>query len=74
MTRRGYVKKTALGAFASITARGLTAVRLDDGDALLSARLCHNDDVAVVASALGYATCFHTDEAQLRPTGRTSRG
>ena len=71
-TENGWIKKTALKAFEKITSRGLTIAKLDDGDQLLWAKLCSDEDDILVATKNGMATRF--DAACLRPTGRTSRG
>lgn len=74
LTKRGWVKKTPLAAFASMTARGLIVISLGDGDELRWVRHCSADDTIVMASTSGRAVRFRTDEHQLRPTGRQSRG
>ena len=72
--RHGWIKKTPLIAFEKITARGLIAVSLGDGDALVRASLCEADDLVLLCSAMGLAVRFATSEKQLRASGRQSRG
>lgn len=78
ITRHGFIKKTPLAAFASITARGLTAINLGEGDSLLRALHCPAEIGAeasvILASAHGMAMRFSLADSVLRPTGRTSRG
>ena len=74
LTRHGWIKKTPLIAFEKITARGLIAVSLGDGDALVRASLCEADDSVLLCSAMGLAVRFATSEKQLRASGRQSRG
>jgi DNA gyrase subunit A len=74
LTRHGWIKKTPLAAFEKITARGLIAVSLDEGDALKRASLCELDDSVILCSSLGQAVRFETSDQQLRASGRQSRG
>ena len=72
-TRDGYVKKTDFRAYDTVLReRGLTAIRLEDGDELVGARLTNGDDDLLIVSARGQAARF--DEAQVRATGRDTRG
>mmetsp|Transcript_8234 Transcript_8234/g.23470 ORF Transcript_8234/g.23470 Transcript_8234/m.23470 type:complete len:389 (-) Transcript_8234:88-1254(-) len=74
VSKRGWIKKTLLSAFATTSSRGLIAQVLDDGDRLLSARRCSNEDSVVVATVGGFVTRFDADQKQLRATGRSARG
>jgi DNA gyrase subunit A len=74
LTRKGFIKKTPLQAFSKITARGLTAVGLGEGDSLVRASLCSEGESVILCSTRGQAVRFETDQKQLRATGRTSRG
>ena len=74
LTRLGYIKKTPLHAFEKITARGLIAVSLGEGDRLVRASMCEADESVLLCSAGGQAVRFETSEAQLRSSGRQSRG
>jgi DNA gyrase subunit A len=73
-TAHGWIKKTPLKAFERITARGLIAVSLGEGDTLVRASLCSLSDSVILCSGAGLAVRFDTDEAQLRASGRQSRG
>ena len=72
--RSGLIKKTPLHAFEKITARGLIAVSLVEGDRLVRASLCEEADSVLLCSALGQAVRFSTDAENLRASGRQSRG
>ena len=71
-TEQGWIKKTPLKAFESITSRGLTIATLSDGDRLRWCSLCKDGNDILIGTSLGMATRFEC--AKLRPTGRTSRG
>ncbi len=71
-TRRGVIKKTSLGAYSNVRARGIKAIRLDEGDELVETRLSDGDQQVVLATAMGQAVLFN--ESDVRPTGRDTRG
>lgn len=71
-TDQGWIKKTPLEAFASISSRGLTIASLEGGDRLNWCHLCRDGDDVLIGTTLGMATRF--ESAKMRPTGRTSRG
>ncbi|MEM1426531.1 MAG: DNA gyrase C-terminal beta-propeller domain-containing protein, partial [Cyanobacteria bacterium P01_H01_bin.130] len=74
LTQGGYIKKTALSAFANIRANGLIAISLNDGDELRWVRLAQETDSILIGSRSGMAIHFRADRTQLRPLGRTARG
>jgi DNA gyrase subunit A len=71
-TARGVVKKVAVGEFSYAKIRGVNAIKLDDGDKLVSALLTGGNDEVVLISRKGLALRTHED--QVRSTGRASRG
>ncbi len=71
-TRRGIVKKTELMVYANIRATGIRALVLDDGDAMIEAKLTNGDMDVLLGTKLGQAIRF--SEEQVRPMGRVSRG
>ena len=71
-TKRGEVKKTPLGEFASVRRAGLIAMGLEDGDELVFARLARDDEDVVLISSQGKAVRFPI--ADLRSASRTSGG
>lgn len=74
LTRSGYIKKTALSAFSNIRTNGLIAISLEEGDQLRWVRRTKVDDSIIICSRQGMAIHFRTDNEQLRPVGRATRG
>lgn len=74
LTRKGYIKKTALAAFSNIRANGLIAISLEEGDQLRWVRRAKAEDSIIIGSRQGMAIHFKTDHEQLRPLGRATRG
>ncbi|AFY77128.1 MAG: DNA topoisomerase (ATP-hydrolyzing) subunit A [Hydrococcus sp. C42_A2020_068] len=74
LTRKGYIKKTALSAFSNIRANGLIAISLEEGDQLRWVRLAREEDSIILGSKGGMAIHFKADSQQLRPLGRATRG
>ncbi|MCL2008194.1 MAG: DNA topoisomerase (ATP-hydrolyzing) subunit A [Treponema sp.] len=71
-TARGVVKKVAVGEFANAKTRGIIAIKLDEGDKLVSALLTEGKDEIVLISRKGRA--LRTHEEHIRAMGRSSRG
>ncbi|MDL2229545.1 DNA topoisomerase (ATP-hydrolyzing) subunit A [Treponema sp. OttesenSCG-928-L16] len=71
-TARGVVKKVRTSEFSNAKTRGIIAIRLDEGDKLVSALLTGGSDGVVLISRRGQA--LRTGEDQVRPMGRSSRG
>ena len=67
LTQNGYIKKTALSAFANIRSNGLIAISLAEGDELRWVRLATAEDSILIGSRRGMAIHFHADNDQLRP-------
>jgi DNA gyrase subunit A len=74
LTQKGFIKKTALTAFASVRANGLIAISLEDGDSLRWVRRAKETDSAIIGTRNGMTIHFRTDRDQLRPLGRATRG
>jgi DNA gyrase subunit A len=74
LTRKGFIKKTALSAFCNIRANGLIAISLEEGDQLRWVRLARAEDSIIIGSRSGMAIHFKADNQQLRPLGRATRG
>jgi DNA gyrase subunit A len=74
LTNKGYIKKTALSAFANIRSNGLIAISLEDGDQLRWVRLACVEDSIIIGSSLGRSIHFRVNHEQLRPLGRATRG
>ncbi|PSB55287.1 DNA gyrase subunit A [Chamaesiphon polymorphus] len=74
LTQKGFIKKTALSAFASVRANGLIAISLEEGDSLRWVRRAKETDSAIIGTRNGMTIHFRTDRDQLRPLGRATRG
>ncbi|BAD38992.1 DNA gyrase subunit A [Symbiobacterium thermophilum] len=71
-TRSGWVKKTAVTEFQNVRSTGIIAIKLEEGDTLVGARLTRGNDEIILVSSAGYALRFHEDD--VRPMGRDTRG
>lgn len=71
-TRKGIVKKTNLMAYANVRSNGIRAIRFDEGDALINARITDGDQDILLGTRSGKAIRF--SERAVRPMGRTARG
>ena len=74
LTKKGNIKKTALSAFSQIRSNGLIAISLQKGDELRWVRLATEDDSVIIGTRMGMAIHFKTDDRQLRPLGRSTKG
>lgn len=74
LTQKGFIKKTALSAYGNIRTNGLIAMSLTEGDQLRWVRLARSEDSVIIGSRKGMAIHFKTDNEQLRPLGRSTRG
>ena len=71
-TRQGQAKKTPLKEFEEVRRNGKIAMRLDDGDELIAARLASGAGDVVLVSSDGQAIRFRVGE--LRSASRVSGG
>jgi DNA gyrase subunit A len=71
-TARGVVKKVKTSEFSNAKTRGIIAIKLDEGDKLVSAMLTGGRDEVILISRRGRALRTHEDA--VRPMGRSSRG
>ncbi|MDR1148920.1 MAG: DNA topoisomerase (ATP-hydrolyzing) subunit A [Spirochaetaceae bacterium] len=71
-TSRGTVKKVMTSDFSNAKTRGVIAIKLDEGDKLVSALLTSGQDEIVLISRKAQA--LRTHEELVRPMGRASRG
>jgi DNA gyrase subunit A len=74
LTQRGFIKKTQLSAFSNIRTNGLIAISLVEGDQLRWVRRARNEDSVIIGTRKGMTIHFRTDQEQLRPLGRPTRG
>ena len=71
-TARGVVKKVAVDEFTNAKTRGIIAIRLDEGDKLVSSLLTGGQNEVVLISRKGRA--LRTHEEHVRAMGRSTRG
>ncbi len=72
VTRSGIVKKTAISQFANINANGIIAIKIDEGDHLIAARITDGTRHIFLGTKDGYANRFPEDN--VRGSGRNTRG
>jgi DNA gyrase subunit A len=72
VTRRGYVKKTSLDAFANIRSSGIIALTIPDDDDLVGVRITEGSADILIGTRNGWAIRFR--EENVRPMGRSARG
>jgi DNA gyrase subunit A len=71
-TVKGVVKKTDLIEYSNIRRKGINAIKLDEGDALMDAKLVKEGQQVMLFTRNGMAVRF--DDSQVRSLGRVSRG
>ena len=71
-TKKGLIKKTALEEFSSIRKVGKIAIKLIEGDELMSVELTNGSDEILVATHNG--KCIHFAETDVRAMGRDTQG
>ncbi len=72
VTLLGRVKKCSLEVFSRPRAHGIIALVLNEGDELVSARLCEADQDILIATRRGQACRFRSDT--VRAQGRVAQG
>ena len=71
-TKYGMVKKTSLSEMENIRKNGLTAIRLKEGDELISVKFTNSKRDIFLVTRKGM--CIRFNEKDVRPTGRASMG
>ncbi len=72
VTRQGLIKKTGLAEFSNPNSRGLVAMKIEEGDELIGAKLTSGRDTIFLASREGMAIRF--PESDVRDMGRAVYG
>jgi len=72
VTANGYIKKTDLMAYDNLRQSGLIALKLEDGDQLISCGITNGNDEILIGTRMGKAIRF--SEGDIRPMGRSARG
>ncbi|NEQ31107.1 MAG: DNA gyrase subunit A [Leptolyngbya sp. SIO4C5] len=73
-TAAGRIKRQPLSEFTHLTGRGLTALKLKDGDQLRYAVLAQVEDLLVLGTSGGRLLKFKVDDEQLPVMGRNAQG
>lgn len=71
-TKKGVVKKTDLASFSAPRKKGVYAINIDEGDAVMAARLIKDQQQVMLFTKNGMAVRF--DQALVREVGRVARG
>jgi DNA gyrase subunit A len=71
-TRQGLIKKTRLAEFSNPNSRGIVAMKIEEGDELIAAKLTSGRDTIFLASHEGMAIRF--PESDVRDMGRAAYG
>ena len=72
-TVSGHVRRNSLEDFVSVKSNGKIAMKLDDGDALVSVQICEEQDNVLLATRGGKCIRFEMDDVRVF-SGRTSTG
>ncbi len=72
VTRSGTVKRLAVSSLKNIRLTGIRALKLDEGDELISVKETDGDKYILIATHDGQAVCFH--EREVRTMGRDAVG
>ena len=72
VTKKGLIKKTVLSEYSNIRVNGIRAIKLEDGDELISTKMSDGKQVIMIATANGQACRFN--EKEVRAMGRVTRG
>ena len=71
-TRNGRIKKTSLDSYQNVLSRGIIAIKLLEGDDLVSVRLVDEGQHVLLATRLGQSIRFQESDA--RVMGRSTQG
>jgi len=71
-TQQGIVKKTALEEFSNVLRTGIIAIKIEDGDVLIDAKLTTGANEVVLITRDGMSIRFNEEDA--RPMGRPAVG
>ena len=74
VTRQGKIKRAPWGEFTNLTGRGLTAIKVREGDELAHVTLAEAGDDLVLGTSGGRLLRFSIDEENLPPMGRAAQG
>jgi DNA gyrase subunit A len=72
-TSHGSVRRNKMSDFANVRSNGLIAMKLGEGEKLVSVKICHEDEDILLASKKGKAMRFNVDDIRVF-AGRASTG
>ena len=72
VTRNGTVKRLPASTLKNLRNNGIRALRMDEGDRLITVRETDGEKKILIATHDGMAVCFH--ETDVRPMGREAMG
>ncbi|OHA99210.1 MAG: DNA gyrase subunit A [Candidatus Zambryskibacteria bacterium RIFCSPLOWO2_02_FULL_39_26] len=72
VTKNGVAKKVTTSSFVDVRMSGIIAIKLDAGDALVSASFTRKKDTVIVVTTKGQS--IHFKESDIREMGRTAMG
>ena len=72
VTRNGTVKRLPASTLKNLRNNGIRALRMDEGDRLITVRETDGEQKILIATHDGFAVCF--DESDVRPMGRDAMG
>jgi len=64
-TSHGTVRRNSLADFKNIRSNGLIAMKLGEGENLVSVKICKEDEDILLASKMGKAMRFHVDDIRV---------
>ena len=71
-TKKGLVKKTPLSAYSHPRAAGIIAIKINEDDEVIGARMSSGEQDIFLATRSGKSIRFH--ESEIRPMGRVAAG
>ena len=74
LTRQGRIKRLAMSEFEKMTSRGITAIKIKDGDELLQVMFAEEGDQVIAATSGGRLIRFSVNDEQVPRMGRTAQG
>lgn len=74
VTANGYVKKTEISEYKNINRKGLIAVRLNEGDSLVTVLSIRGDEDVILGTRFGMAIRFSVTDDVVRNMGRGAAG
>ncbi len=74
ITKLGYVKKTAISEYKNINKNGLIAIRLNEGDELVTVIRVKGDEDVILGTRFGMAIRFSIGDGVVRSMGRAAAG